>query len=63
MIPSEYLLQTVARSLGVLNLETQLPFVEETKMNQPVEKDWLPTKRYKWAFGEILASLTHFQAR
>ena len=37
-IPSEYLLQTVARSLGALNLETQLPFVEETRMNQHVLK-------------------------
>lgn len=38
MIPSEYLLQTMARSLGALNSETQLPFVEETRMNQHVLK-------------------------
>lgn len=34
MTPSEYLLQTMARLLGALNLETQLPVGEETRMNQ-----------------------------
>ena len=62
MIPSEYLLQTMGRSLGALNLETQLPFVGETRMNQH-EKDWLPAKRNKWAVGEILESLNPLSSK
>lgn len=48
------LLQTVTKLLGALNLETQLPFVEETRVNHHVLKRTSP---------KTLASLPHVQVR